>query len=125
MNLTNYLFSFRYNNRSVKSKKTVNMKNYQIISLLLIPLSIAAQDINASQLAQLDEKTNSALNREVQTLLEPNGQITLNTQGGFQNTTLTRINDAGEIETFCTNSAEDARKFLAGYTIEALESQAQ
>ncbi|HHL32029.1 MAG TPA: hypothetical protein ENJ41_05535 [Oceanospirillales bacterium] len=101
------------------------MKKIQIISLLLVPLSIAAQNINTSQLPKLDEKTNSALNREVQTLLEPSGQITLDTQGGFQNTTLTRINDAGEIETFCTNNAEDARKFLAGYAIEALENQGE
>ena len=98
----------------------------KILIICFLPITgITAENSSLKKLPQLDENTQKSLARNAIISIEPTGQINFDTQGGFRSTTLTRIGENGKIETYCTSSPEDARKFLAGIAISALEQQGE
>jgi len=43
----------------------------------------------------------------------PDGSVSAENNGSFQNVTVARVGPGGEIETYCTPSEEDARSWMA------------
>jgi hypothetical protein len=75
----------------------------------------ANQAMSAEQEAQLRAFLAPRLNRSDEGLVEvvePDGGITMDPQGRFQNVTLMRINADGEVEIGCFNELESAMAFL-------------
>ncbi|VAW39733.1 hypothetical protein MNBD_GAMMA01-8 [hydrothermal vent metagenome] len=83
-----------------------------VVLLLVGSFAVKSHDLPVS--VKLDANTQVALKREAVITVDTNGQVNMNPQGGFASTILTRIGKDGKLETFCTSSADDAKRFLAG-----------
>jgi len=67
--------------------------------------------------AKLDAELEEALSRSGEGLVEvhhPDGSVSIDLQGRFQNASMARIDSSGKLHTTCVNSADAAHAFCNG-----------
>lgn len=98
---------------------------YKLLMILVLLTSdmVVAEETNNKLSLKQDSETQRMFQRSSEVKFKNSGEAELNTKGGFRSVTLTRINSAGETETFCTSSIEKAQRFLDGENLDVLTGE--
>jgi len=101
------------------------MKFLSMITLLIISLYsnrlISAQNYIDS--TNTDLKSGISVNGENDIVITKKGEQLINTINGHANVSMTRIGKDGKLETYCTNSADQIKRFHAGESLESIQGR--